>query len=395
MLSIRYIPAIVPAPILVPLIRNAMSADSNQPPATPRSEDEVLADPRLHEWLQRYHPLFHESCLKSYAQLLHELHHHGKNYEASLEYLLHQHDKAAAEALWLLQHQKLFDLECQWRAGLVAVPGAQLSSNFEDWHDDIQACPVLSPISDDEVAVLDAFLAESDEPDALDLGNPTHDFWLHRRYPHMRDADWDEQQDLTEFTQFWDQHRGTGYLRQLPDPRGEQEAHYEMAARAEQRRRNPPPPAAAADPRPHVPTYGAEFDDLAREWLRRFEPAVNLRQFEAKLQMAERLEGNDDTDLEVALERLKDAGPGLVPIQAHADWRQGIIEASNRYYLDQVRAALPHVYDAYCQREQLGIRQAPVAERRRRKRAATHFDWQQEIIREGRRALGEPDDLDF
>ncbi|TGE24446.1 hypothetical protein E5K00_04315 [Hymenobacter aquaticus] len=367
------------------------------PPSGPRSEADILADPRLREWLDAYRPLFHDTCLKSYAYLLQDLYDHGKRYEDSLEYLLHQHDKAAYKGLWLIQHQKLFDLECQWRAGLLTVPGAQLTGNFEDWHDDIRACPVLTPVSEDEVAVLDAFLAQADYPDELDLGNPSNDFWRHRRYPHLRDADPEDlEQDLTEFTQFWDLHRGTGYLRQLPDPRGEQEAHYEKVARAERRRLNPPPPPAPDDPRPHAPTFGPEFHDLVREWLRRYEPARTLRRFEAKLQMAARLEGNHETDLEVALARLQEAGPGLVPIQAHADWRQGIIEASNRYYLSQVRAALPHVYDEYCQREQLGIRQAPTGEgRRRRKKDKGHFDWQQELIREGRRLLGEPDDLAF
>jgi hypothetical protein len=365
--------------------------DAVPTPPGPPTEEEILADSRLHELLAGYKPLHNEIFLKGYARLLADLHNNGEVYEQNLEYLLHQHDKQAGHYLWMIQHQKLFDLECQWRAGLVEVPGARLTADFEDWHNYIEECPVLPPISPDEVELLSEFMGQSTDDDDLQNGNPADSFWLHRRHPRLRDDDDDE--DLRSFTQYWDLRCGTGYLRELPDLRGDLEHRYQKASRDEHSRQHPyvAPPA---DPRPYVPTYGPAHDDLMREYLRRFQPAAKLRQYEIKLQLEDYDASEDRLDLPLALERLQNAGPILIPIEAHADWRQAVIAAGHRHYLDQLRAALPQVYDDYCQRQRLGIAHTPPEERRFEKRggAFKHLD---EQIRHGRRLLGEPDDLDF
>lgn len=365
------------------------------PPAGPRSEAEILADARLHERLASYHPLHHESFLKSYARVLSDLHDYGERHEQKLEYLLRQHDSAAYKYLWMIQHQKLFDLECQWRAELVEVPGARLTADFEDWHDNIEACQVIPGITPDELALLEAFVGQLEIPDELEPGNPAENFWLQRRYPHMRpnldDPDDDNEEPLTAWTEFWDLHRGTGYLRMLPDLRGDREFRYERAVRDEQRRARPA--AAPSDPRPHVPTWGEEYDDIVRDLLRRYEPPTCLRRFEARKQLEAFDASEDRNDLPLALERLKNAGV-QIPIEGHADWRQAIIRAADRHYLGQLQAALPHVYDHYSQRQALNIGHAQANESAYR-HERSHFQWQEELIREGRRLLGEPDDIDF
>lgn len=366
------------------------------PPAAPRSEEEILADPQLRELLAGYHPIHHELFLKGYARVLADLHRNGAVYEQNLEYLLHQHDDPAGKYLWIIQHQKLFDLECQWRAGLVEVPGARLTADFEDWHTYIEECPVLSPIGPDEVALLGAFMGELTSSRDLPTGNLSHTFWFQRRHPDLRDyEDEDEDPPLTAFTEFWDLHRGMGYLRQLPDLRGEKEQRYTEVVYAEHRRLNPHTPEPE-DPRPYVPTYGEAHDDIVRDWLRRFEPAVRLRQFETKQQLEAYDASEDRLDLPLALERLQNAGPGLIPVEAHADWRQALMAAGHRHYLDQVRAALATVYDDYAQREALGISHTPPDNYRRSySERGSSFAFASEQIREGRRLLGEPDDLNF
>lgn len=375
------------------------SPDDAQPAANePRSEAAILADPRLLERLAVYQPLHNEIFLKGYARLLQELHNHGAQYEENLEYLLHQHDKQAYKYLWMIQHQKLFDLECQWRAGLVAVPEARLTANFEDWHDYIEECRVIPPISPEELALLDAYLAGLDDPRDLHVGNPSHLFWLQRRHPRLQDDEEDEDEEhdpAADWVEFWDLHHGSRALRTLPDVRGDQEFRYRSAYYDAQKAANPRP-TAPEDPRPYVPCYGPEHDDLVRELLRRFEPAATLRRFETKLQLELYDASEDRLDLPLALERLQNAGPVLVPIQAHADWRQAIIAAANRHYLDQLRAALPYVYEQYCQRESLGISHEPAEDPRYRyHKPGAHFAADEAIIRKGRVILGEPDDLNF
>ena len=376
------------------------SEEPKLPTPGPPTKEEVLADPRYHELLAGYQPLYNSIFLEGYARLLAELHRNGAVYESNLEYLLHQHDKVAYKALWIVQHQKLFDLECQWRAELVEVPGARLTADFEDWHQYIEECAAVPPIAPDELDLLMAYLGRLDSSREIETGNPGHIFWLQRRYPHMRpnpdDPDDDADEPLTDFTEFWDLHRGTGYLRELPDLRGEREFRYEEAARDEHRRLHPYVPAPE-DPRPSVPTYGPVHDDLVRDWLRRFEPAIRLRQFETKLQLEAFDASEDRLDLPLALERLQNAGNTVqIPIEAHADWRQAVIAAGHRHYFNQLIAALPHVYEDYSQRAALGIGLAAPddGQYRYRERGAS-FAHHEAQIREGRRLLGEPDDLNF
>ncbi len=369
--------------------------DAAAPAPGPPTEEEVLADARLRERLADFNPLFHELFLKNYARLLADLHHYGTIYEGNLEFLLHQAHKPAAKALWLIQYQKLFDLECEWRAGRVAVPEARLCADFADWQEYIEECSLVPPISPDEVALLADFMTLATDSHELEAGNFCNLFWMHRDHRDPDDAEEEDEERLTPFTHFWDERRGTGYLRQLPNLRGEQERRYRKAAFA----KPAPNVAAPTPPKPedslaHVPTYGPEHDDLLREYLRRFEPATKLRQFEIKRQLEAFDASEDRLDLPLALERLQNAGPVAIPIEAHADWRQAVIAAGHRHYLDKVRDALPAVYEDYCQRQSLGISHVPPYEPSYRERGS-YFANAEPSIREGRRLLGEPDDLDF
>jgi hypothetical protein len=371
-------------------------ADAPEDAPGPRSVEEVLADPRLRALLAGYAPLYHESFLQGYAHLLHDLHQHGSHYEWHLEYVLHQHHQPARQYLWLIQHQKLFDLECQWRAGRIHLPGARLTADFEDWHAYIDECPVLAPISPDEVALLSQFLKQATNSRELRLGDPGETYWRLRRRHGLRE-DADDEDRLWPFTEFWDQHRGTGCLRQLPDPRGDWERRCKSASIAEHQRLHPRPvDPLLHDPRPAVPSRGDEHRDLVRTLLRRCESALTQRQFETKCQLEAYDAAEGHHELGQALDRLRSAGPVRVPIEAHADWRQAIIAAGHRHYLDQVRAALPHAYDDYCQRLALGISPEPPEEyHRQHHERGSAFAHASQYIREGHRLLGEPGELEF
>lgn len=367
-------------------------------PAPVPQDEKPAPDPRLLEAVAGYESITQKVFLDSYARLLDDLHRNGPRYEENMEYLLHQHDKVARKHLWDIQRKKLFNLECQWRAEQVQVPGARLTADFEDWHEHIEQCRVVPPISPDELALYDAFLAQLTDPDDLRDRNEWTRWWFIRRYPDVEDIETEDdlEQMLPEWSHFYDLHRGTGHLRHLPDVRGDKEHRYVQAGFRAREQEDPSPPYVP-DPRPRLALYGPEFDDFVRELLRRFEPAATLRHFEAKLYLDETDATEDRLDLPLALERLHNAGLQPVPIRAHADWRAAVIEAANLHYLAQLRAALPRAYEDYCQRETLGISHARPRERKRYLKEGPHvrFEALAEQVVKGRAALGEPEDLDF
>ena len=122
-----------------------------------------------------------------------------------------------------------------------------------------------------------------------------------------------------------------------------------------------------------------------------------MRQFETKLRLEAFDASKDRLDLPLALERLQNAGSSkLIPIEAHTDWRQAVIAAGHRHYFNQLIAALPHVYEDYSQRAALGIAlTAPDDGQYRHRERGASFAHHEAQFREGRRLLGEPDDLNF
>lgn len=389
-----------------------MADNAPAAPSGPPSEEEVLADPRLREALAAYNcqPMYTDIVLRNYARTLQELHTYGLRYEENMEYLLLQYENAAYEHLWEIQHKKLFDLECQWRAELIPVPGAQLTANFEDWHDHIEACRIISPISPDDLALFDAFLAQLTNSRDISHTEGWWVWWQARRNPDFfdfREED-DAESMLSEWHQFYDLHRGTGALRELPDLRGDIEERYLQAHIARIHADNRAKKEAAGeavdedealdDPRPDLPTYGPAHDDIIRALLRRFEPPALLRRFEAQVFLKAADAAEHSLELPLALERLQNAGPVAVPIEANADWRAAIIEAGHRHYIRQLRAALPRVYEKYCQREELGISQAvPGSDTHQtyREGRQSRFEASRYQMLKGRAALGEPEDLNF
>ena len=133
------------------------------------------------------------------------------------------------------------------------------------------------------------------------MGDPTRIFWL-RRYASLCD----DEEVFTARPEFRDLRRGSGYLRQLPDLHGEKEHRYEQATHEETRLHLHESPI---DPYPQVPTWGDAFDDLVRDLLRHFGPAVKLLRFETKRPLEACDASEDRLALPLSLEHLQNAGP--------------------------------------------------------------------------------------
>lgn len=60
--------------------------------------------------------------------------------------------------LFVIQHKKLFDVQCQWRADKITLPGVEITNSFLLWTNDILNCPHIEPINDEDIAWYKEFL---------------------------------------------------------------------------------------------------------------------------------------------------------------------------------------------------------------------------------------------
>lgn len=364
-----------------------------------RIEQDLRTNPRYDEFFAPYQPAVRESFVREYVTQKMFWVRFGNFYERHLTGRLTQFEEEAYLRLWDIQQKKLFDLQCQWRAELVQVPGVEVSCDFEDLACRIENCTVISPISEDELALYLRFIEQADyQEDIQDRGG--HRFgWQNYDDVQAAYADEDDEEaswldeEVAPWYFYHNQHTGQDRLLQLPDIRGQKEKRYLDAWRADNRATHeaaqqtaPPPPPA--DPRPSYVGY-EESKAMRDEFARQFESAQVNRQREA-YQAANPPSEYEDEELERMLDFLGDLEE-TVPIEAGPDWRKAVIQAAYALRKRKLLLNLPLAFRAYRQRLEWGITQPPTSDDE-----SYHLS---PMIRKGiltgRKLLGEPENFDF
>ena len=153
-----------------------------------RHREETLAryqhHPGVAEWLSQFSGNQGERFLARYAEERASALVDGATY-----WQLNQDEKAAlvqeaTERLWEIQQRKLFELQCRWRAGEVALPTDQveLTDDFELLAADIERCRLVPAIAAAEVEDYVAFLLSDDCTDAGGSLFRPHDWQNYPRY---------------------------------------------------------------------------------------------------------------------------------------------------------------------------------------------------------------------
>lgn len=251
-------------------------------------DQDVRTNPRYDEFFAPYQPKVREDFVRYYVRDKLMWLRFGDFYERQLTGQLTQFEREAYTRLWDIQQKKLFDLQCQWRAEQVQVPGVQLSCDFEDLSFGIENCAVLPPISEDELALYLRFVEQCNyEEDLLDRWGSRFS-WQRYEDVKLAYADDDENshwpvEEVPQWYLYHNQHTGNERLLQLPDVRGEKEKRYLDAWRAnnraaeEARKQAAPPAAPPTDTRPDYLDYN-EILAMRDEFARRFESAQVNRQ---------------------------------------------------------------------------------------------------------------------
>lgn len=358
-----------------------------------QTEDELKSNPLYQEFFAQFNPASVETFIKNYARRKAYYLTRGQEYIKQEEQTGFRYKMIAEEALWAIQQKKLFNLQCQWRAEQIRLKGVEHSTQFLQLSANIQHCPYITPVSRAEMELYVKFLRSGQAGLILSYDNwqDYEAFKAEYQTGHIPSIDDDIDEHMPAWYRFYDEYMSTSSLLDLPDVRGDKEQRYRSIARQRQlenlKRNNP---KKTVDSRPYLSIYDME---VVQSFVRRFEDKRTLKYCKAVEAFQQQMD--DQLELDEALEILRSAGKSI-RIQAAEDWKSAIIEAAHNYELEQVANILPAVHQEYAFRVENGINfPQSLIDKKREEYAFQLCENAKNQILEGRRILGEPENLRF
>lgn len=306
----------------------------------------------------------------------------------------------ARECFWQIQQRKLFNMQCQFRAGKIKIPEIGSVYEFSFWGQHIAHCPFLSPVTEEEVDLYLAYL-KSDycnvEGLAFAHGWQSYDEY-HREYDDGSNYDDDDDEGsevMPPWYVFYDMHMGTSEMLTYPDLRGERETMYRKLAREHNgfNRRMEEAVAQTA----HIPLPLPYVSGHEEQWLmhfaERYDTFENRELLRNKLNVEGEFGENFEEikyELETAYDLVLSVAKEKWPVEWNEDWRMGLIKAAHKYRVHKIAQSLPFVFEEYQMRLELGLttdEEPPVMPQ-------SFHDSRAEILL-GRKLMGEPEDFDF
>lgn len=311
---------------------------------------------------------------------------HGKTFARWRDQNELQWMEQAWQHLEVIQHKKLFDAQCLWRAGKVHFDEVEIYFDFEVWGKNVLNCPFIEPITEDDIALYSQFLRTVETDDEYF----DSDWQNHYMYKGREEDEFAF--ELPEWYTYENLYRGKELLI-LPDLRGDREENYRklainqrMEKEALERAANPPTPPA--DPRPPLNSYDETYN---MEWfVKTFEQKEDVKLFEA-MQWWDGVRQNEES-FEEALKLLVEANEPI-PIEAHSDFREAIVLAAAAFKARSVAEALPKAFDEYTFRREAGL-PFDFDEMDFEEMKSLRKSYTSQIIT-GRKLLGEPGNLKY
>lgn len=344
---------------------------------------DLKSNPAYREFFSRYNPSSIDSFIDTYALKKTRYLTYGEMLKENEENAFLRRQMEAEERLWEIQRKKLFNIECQWRAELIKIKGIEISLDFEYWEKNIENCPFIDPISEEDFSLYYEYV----------LSDNFHDFeldYMWMGYNEIRET-LNANEDIPPWYEYYDNRMATGSLMMLPDIRGEKEEYYLSIWRKHNsendKKQRRPRKLQKPDPRP--PLYGHDLGAI-ENFIKTFEEGRILEYF----RLYEKELSDSNNDLEQAIAILKNAGE-KVPIEFSDDWRQAVIQAARKYEQKNLAIACKKAFQQYQYRTKIGIAHEVHSSDENIQWAQ---DWSQQIknnIIQARTLQGEPADLDF
>jgi hypothetical protein len=312
------------------------------------------------------------------------------NYIASHEEAPIRWVNEASSHLPIIQQKKLFDVQCLWRAEKMELPGVIICADFRVWEHDILNCPFLEPISREDIDLYAQYLLR-ENPDTRSRWGGDDDWQDHEEIIEAYNTD-NENRNFPEWYDFYNGRRGTGVYMTLPDTRGQKEAVYEDLARKQQQQEREKDPDWV-EPAPYDPSkYLNYYDDGQRDWFVKTFETKPVQELYAAWQWKNRNRDKEE-ELEYYIDVLMDADEP-VPMPANYNWQDAVKQAANSFVNRKTAEALPEAWEQYLMKKQMNI--AFSSESEHMHKTFLHLKkFYEELILQGRKLSGEPEDFNF
>lgn len=358
-----------------------------------QTENDLRTNQIYQEFFKQFNPNSVETFIKNYARRKALYLTRGQEYLNLQEQSDLKYKMLAEEALWAIQQKKLFNLQCQWRAGQIKLKGVEHSTQFLSLASNIQHCPYIAPVSRAELDLYIKYLKSGQARQVFGFDNwqDYEAFRAEHQAGMIEGVDDVNDIHIPSWYKFYDEHMGTAYLLDLEDIRGEKENRYRSLARQKQLEniRNQET-KRFNDSRPFISIFDTE---MVESFVKKFEDKKTLKYCRAVETFQQQMD--EQIELEDAIETLRTANT-VVPINGNPDWREAIIKAANQYELNQVAGALVAVHQEYTFRVENSINfPQSLIDKKREEYAFQLCEVAKQQILEGRRLAGESEDMKF
>lgn len=283
----------------------------------------------------------------------------------------------AERCFWEIQQKKLFNVQAEWRAGVIELNGIESTRDFLCWEHAISVCPFLTPVKKQELEMYKEYLLSDSYREKS---------WLYswQDYESYRTPS-PENNTLPAWYRFYDQKAGTGYLMLLPDKKGDQEKRYIKAFDESGEDESPAGASFNLQFQGDLPGLSLNYQSLDF-FIRTFEGKNILRYFEAIEPTP--YDSLAEAELQDAL-RILSKVQEAVKLPDASDWRQAVIAGAKAYKTQQIISNLDGVYEEYLFRLENGIAPREISDR---------FEYEEQLamalsynskLQKGRKIFGE------
>jgi len=343
---------------------------------------EMKADERCKTYFAPYREDSVDSFIKKFADAKATLEVYGDFTKYRQENIIKHYHRGAWNALKEIQHKKLFDLECQWRAEQVTnLPGVLVSKDFPALGKNILLYDGIPKVSEEDITLYQNYLRQKPGQIVYVLN-----YVYYPDYEQIKNQNAGFSETGYDYLDYHNNVTGNHSLLQLPDVRGMKEMKYMDVARdfniSKIKKENASKPAQKIEKK-----YLHSTDE---ELIRFGEHFGDKKTINFIIDRWNWIKEKPDLIFSWAFEYLRDIAPEKVSIEANDDWKEALYFAAIRHRNEKISDLLPSVYEEYLLKKEMGILNSEEEDRQ----SGLSEIWKKHILK-GRALLGEPRDFDY